>query len=124
MGGTTAQHLIRSALSNPHLSQHCQHSRQAKREPSLSTLTIRNLDERTQVQLRIQAARHGLSMEEKARTILRSDIEVRHPLAAGMGLSSHIHECFAWLGGVETELPDRASLPTPAQFDGAPDLET
>lgn len=90
----------------------------------MATLTIRNLDERTKAQLRIQAARHGRSMEEEARTILRSAIEARQPLAAGKGLGSRIHEHFAQLGGMELELPDRASLPAPAQFDSESGLET
>ena len=89
----------------------------------MATLTIRNLDERTKAQLRIQAARHGRSMEEEARTILRSAIEARHPAAIAQGLGSRIHEHFAQLGGVELDLPERSSLPTPAQFESAADLE-
>jgi plasmid stability protein len=84
----------------------------------MATLTIRNLDERTKAQLRIQAARHGRSMEEEARTILRTAIEARQPVAGGKGLGSRIHEHFAQLGGVELELPARSSLPIPAQFAG------
>jgi plasmid stability protein len=84
----------------------------------MATLTIRNLDERTRAQLRIQAARHGRSMEEESRTILRSAIEARQPVAGGKGLGSRIHAHFAQLGGVELELPERASLPTPAQSEG------
>jgi len=45
----------------------------------MTTLTIRNFDERTAAQLRIQAARHGRSMEEVARTILHSALEARQP---------------------------------------------
>jgi plasmid stability protein len=90
----------------------------------MATLTIRNLDERTKAQLRIQAARHGRSMEEEARTILRTAIEARQPLATGTGLGNRIHEHFAQLGGVELELPERASLPTPAQFNGESGWET
>lgn len=90
----------------------------------MATLTIRNLDERTKAQLRIQAARHGRSMEEEARTILRSAIEARQPVAGGKGLGSRIHEHFAQLGGVELELPEGTFLPTPAQFDGESALET
>jgi plasmid stability protein len=48
----------------------------------MTTLTIRNLDEHTKEQLRIQATRHGRSMEEEARTILRSALEAR-PRGAG-----------------------------------------
>ena len=36
----------------------------------MATLTIGNIDEHTKAQLRIQAARHGRSMEEEARTSL------------------------------------------------------
>jgi antitoxin FitA len=89
----------------------------------MATLTIRNLDERTKTQLRIQAARHGRSMEEEARTILRSAIEAQQPPAGGKGLGSRIHEHFAQLGGVELELPECSSLPTPAQFERDAELE-
>jgi plasmid stability protein len=83
----------------------------------LATLTIRNLDEGTKAQLRIQAARHGRSMEEEARTILREAIEAKQPSAATkQGLGSRIQAHFAPLGGVELELPERSSQPSPAQF--------
>ncbi len=82
----------------------------------MATLTIRNLDERTKTQLRIQAARHGRSMEEEARTILRTAIEAQQPVAGRSGLGSRIHQHFAQLGGVELELPERSSRPTPAEF--------
>ena len=78
----------------------------------MATLTIRNLDERIKAQLRIQAARHGRSMEEKARTILRSTLEARQPVAGGTGLGSRIHEHFAQLGGLELELTEPSSSPT------------
>lgn len=38
----------------------------------MAALTIRNLDERVKRLLRVQAAEHGVSMEEEARAILRS----------------------------------------------------
>ncbi|MFM9086656.1 MAG: FitA-like ribbon-helix-helix domain-containing protein [Cyanobium sp.] len=83
----------------------------------MASLTIRNLDERTKAQLRIRAARHGRSMEEEVRTILREAIEARQPGGGGQGLGSRIHAHFAQLGGVELELPVRSSMPTPAAFD-------
>lgn len=89
----------------------------------MATLTIRNLDESTKAQLRVQAARHGRSMEEEARTIIRSAIEDWKPAASGKGLGSRIHDHFAQLGGVELDLPQRSSLPTPAQFDIETNLE-
>jgi hypothetical protein len=62
-------------------------------------------------------------MEEEARTIIRSAIEDWKPAASGKGLGSRIHDHFAQLGGVELELPERSSLPTPAQFDSEANLE-
>jgi plasmid stability protein len=82
----------------------------------MATLTIRNLDDHTKAQLRIQAARHGHSMEEEVRRILRSAIEARQPAGPGTGLGSRIQAHFAKLGGVELDLPDRASQPSPAEF--------
>ena len=51
-------------------------------------------------------------MEEKARTILRSTLEARQPVAGGTGLGSRIHEHFAQLGGLELELTEPSSSPT------------
>jgi plasmid stability protein len=90
----------------------------------MATLTIRNLDERTKAQLRIQAARHGRSMEEEARTILRTAIEANQPALPGQGLGSRIHAHFAALGGVELDLPARTSQPKPAEFGSNSELET
>jgi plasmid stability protein len=87
----------------------------------MATLTIRNLDEVTKAQLRIQAARHGRSMDEEARTILREAIEAEQTSAATkQGLGSRIHAHFARLGGVELVLPERSSQLTPAQFGAEP----
>ena len=87
----------------------------------MATLTIRNLDEGTKAQLRIQAARHGRSMEEEARTILREAIEAKQPSAATkQWLGSRIQARFAQFGGVELELAQRSSQPMPAQFGAEP----
>jgi plasmid stability protein len=83
----------------------------------MATLTIRNLDERTKAQLRVQAARHGRSMEEEARTILRAAVESSRPEAQIQGLGSRIHAHFAELGGVDLDLPARTSAPLPADFE-------
>ena len=89
----------------------------------MATLTIRNLDDSTKTQLRVQAARHGRSMEEEARTIIRSAMEAGKPAPSSKGLGSRIHAHFAQLGGVELDLPERSALPTPAQFDIETNLE-
>lgn len=74
----------------------------------MATLMIRNLDDATKANLRLQAARHGHSMEEEARQILRQAV---NPAAPGVGLGTRMQRRFGALGGVElepTRLPDRA----------------
>jgi plasmid stability protein len=41
------------------------------KETAVASLTIRNLDDSLKASLRVRAARHGRSMEEEARVILR-----------------------------------------------------
>jgi plasmid stability protein len=83
----------------------------------MATLTIRNLDERTKAQLRVQAARHGRSMEEEARTILRTAIEATQGEVQVERLGNRIHAHFAQLGGVELDLPERSAAPAAAEFE-------
>ena len=86
-----------------------------KRTP-MATLTIRNLDDSTKAQLRLQAARHGRSMEEEARAILRQAVAGAPPQPAMVGVGRRIHDHFARLGGLELDLPVRSDQPD------APDL--
>jgi len=80
----------------------------------MATLTIRGLDPDTHTRLRIQAARHGRSMEAEVRVILREQLA---PQAGERGLGSKIHERFAGLEG-ELQVPDRGSeLPRAAVLD-------
>jgi len=86
----------------------------------MATLTIRNLDDSTKAQLRLQAARHGRSMEEEARAILRQAVAGAPPQPAMAGVGHRIQAHFARLGGVELELPDRtyqADAPDFAEAD-------
>ena len=82
----------------------------------MASLTIRNLDDGTKGQLRLRAARHGRSMEEEARTILREAVTVPSKPIDGLGLGSRIAAHFADLGGIELELPQRTSPAQPAIF--------
>lgn len=77
----------------------------------MASITIRNLDERTKARLRVRAAKHGRSMEEEARVLLRAavkeDVPDRpHPADA-------VRERFQRLGGVELELPAREPIRDP-----------
>lgn len=77
----------------------------------MATLMIRNLDETTKANLRIQAARNGISMEEEARKLLRKAV---NPPVPSEGLGTRLQRRFGTFGGVEMEkaletsrLPDR-----------------
>jgi antitoxin FitA len=77
----------------------------------MPTLTIRGLDNETHARLRVQAARHGRSMEAEVRTILQASV-AQPPPARGLG--SRIHARFAGLGEPELELPARNEPPRAA----------
>lgn len=82
----------------------------------MATLTIRNLEESTKNQLRLQAAHHGRSMEEEVRAILRQAVKGSPVPPPVEGVGSRIHAHFARLDGVELTLPERGDRPE------APDL--
>jgi antitoxin FitA len=73
----------------------------------MTTLTIRGLDPDTHARLRVEAARHGRSMEAEVRAILQDRLT---PRGGEHGLGSKIHERFAGFGE-ELQIPDRASEP-------------
>jgi len=80
----------------------------------MATLTIRGLDPVTHARLRLEAARHGRSMEAEVRAILQERLM---PGADERGLGSRIRARFQGLEG-DLELPDRsAELPRAAEFD-------
>jgi antitoxin FitA len=72
------------------------------------------LDPETHARLRIEAARHGRSMEAEVRAILTERLA---PDAAERGLGSRIHARFAGLEG-ELQLPDRGGEPPRAAVSG------
>jgi len=80
----------------------------------VAALTIRGLDQQTHARLRIEAARHGRSMEAEVRAILRDRFAAPAP---ERGLGTRIHERFAALGGMDLELPARDERPRAAEFD-------
>lgn len=77
----------------------------------MASLTIRRLDEETKARLRIRAARHGRSMEEEARTLLR--VALRDDVATAGSLADTISARFRRLGGVELRLPARQPMREP-----------
>jgi antitoxin FitA len=71
----------------------------------MTSLTIRNVDDVTKQRLRVQAALHGVSMEEEVRRILKK--ELMRPAAAQSGLGRHLQNHFAGLASEAFDLPQR-----------------
>ncbi len=81
----------------------------------MASLTIRNLDDETKARLRLRAARHGCSMEQEVRNILR---EAVRSAPADRNFATRIRQRFAGLEIDELPIPARrpARLPeTPNQ---------
>jgi plasmid stability protein len=70
----------------------------------MATLTIRKLERLVKERLRIRAVRHGRSVEEEARAILRS---VTVEGAGANRIADSIRRRFQRFGGVELVLPRR-----------------
>ena len=67
----------------------------------MASLSVRKLDHETLEQLRVRAARHGVSMEEEARRILKAAV------AAPESLGNLAVQTFGPSFGVDLELPKR-----------------
>lgn len=79
----------------------------------MATLTIRNLDDRVKALLRVEAARHGRSMEEEVRVILQNALA---NTANVTGFGSRIHQRFASLADEGLAPPDRTERARAAEF--------
>ena len=77
----------------------------------MASLTIRQLEENTKRKLRMRAARHGRSMEQEAREILKSALS--QPEEQPKDLGKAIRDIFAPLGGVELQIPPRGPIRDP-----------
>ncbi len=77
----------------------------------MAALSIRGLDDDVRERLRIRAAQHGRSMEAEIRAIL---VEAVQEPAERASLFSALLDRFGGLGGVELELPVRATSPRAA----------
>lgn len=81
----------------------------------MASMTIRDLDEKLKARLRVQAARHGRSMEEEARDILRTALSVE-PARTG-GLVEAIRARVEPLGGVELQIAPREQMREPLDLE-------
>ena len=80
----------------------------------METMLIRRLDSTIKIRLRIQAARHGRSMEEEAREILRRGLMETEPQP---NLADSIRKHILPFGGVDLAIPKREPVRTPPNFD-------
>ena len=85
----------------------------------MASITIRNLDEKTKMKLRRQAAMNGHSMEAEARAILARELNATpsHQSGTGHGLATRIHALFGPLGGLEIPPRDKTPVREPPNFE-------
>ena len=81
----------------------------------MSSLTVRNLDETIKNGLRIRAARHGWSMEQEVRQILRQSTAPEQDEA--IGFAERINRRFSGLDAESLSLPARKPARIPPGFD-------
>ncbi len=81
----------------------------------MASITVRNIDEPLKGSLRLRAARHGRSMEEEVRHILRTALSTEE--APPHNLAETIRQRFAGLGGVDLVLPPRETMRDPPGFE-------
>jgi len=81
----------------------------------MASITIRNLEEGLKRRLRIRAAEHGCSMEEEARSILRTVLGQKATSAKNLGTT--IHKLFKPFGSVALDIPPREPMREPPRFD-------
>jgi plasmid stability protein len=79
----------------------------------VTAVSIRNLDERVKERIRVQAARHGRSMEAEMRAILTDAVSEPQE---DSGLFGALLDRFGALGGVELEIPARSARPRAADL--------
>lgn len=79
----------------------------------MASITIRNLDEGIKARLRQQAARHGCSMEEEARQILRRSVIPEEETGS---LVQRIHQRFARFDLDSLPIPERRTARQPPEW--------
>ena len=81
----------------------------------MASITIRNLDNNLKSQLKIRAAKHGRSMEEEVRNILKSAIAQDDK--ENENLADSIRKRMAPFGGIELPEFKREEIRKPVDFN-------
>ena len=80
----------------------------------MASITIRNLDDNIKAKLRVQAAQHGLSMEQEAREILRANLNKTEHLQGSF--LERIRSRFAGYHLQDLQIPPRELPRDPPDF--------
>jgi antitoxin FitA len=80
----------------------------------MASITIRNLDESLKRRLRIRAARHGRSMEEEARDVLRLALAKENRVPTNF--VEIVRRRFAKVGPIDLPIPKREPMRDPPDF--------
>lgn len=83
----------------------------------MASITIRNLDDAVKAQLRMRAARHGRSMEDEARVILRAVLDQPNTGDTRELVERIRRRMQALGGGVDLPIPPREPIREPPTFD-------
>lgn len=88
----------------------------------MASLTIRNLEDEVKQGLRFRAARHGVSMEQEVRTILRDAVQSPKEDGAtedsGASWYRSLRQLVEPYGGFELDIPPRGKdMREPPSFD-------
>ena len=85
----------------------------------MSSITIRNLEDSLKANLRLRAARHGLSMEQEVRNILQTTLSAESGLTPGLSFAQRINQRFRGLGGEALAVPERQEARSSPNFDAS-----
>jgi plasmid stability protein len=80
----------------------------------MASITIRRLDESVKERLKKRAARHGVSMEEEARELLKVGVNTQD---SGQAMVDSIRRLVAPVGGIEFPDVRRELARDPPTFD-------
>jgi plasmid stability protein len=78
----------------------------------MASMTIRDIDDTLKARLRVRAAKHGRSMEDEVRDILRAALSMQP--ARAKSLVDSIRARIEPLGGVDLEIPPREQMREPS----------
>jgi plasmid stability protein len=81
----------------------------------MASMTIRDIDARLKARLRVQAARHGRSMEDEARDILRTALSIERTRSGN--LVESIRARIEPLGGIDLDIAPREAIRGPVSLD-------